>query len=235
MAEVLIVNPRKKRKRIKIKSKKNPGEEVLVLANPKRKRKAKRNPGLKTKGIVNLLFAFGGGLATEIIEKGLRLIKDKEGKSIIPAPIRTAAGPILSFIISPYLFKDKSEYITSGAIGAATVKIAEEIERKVLPQDIKQKLGLEEELGSFLLAKEDLPKELGEISEEDWDYVKKAIPYLLMHKKFYKPYDAIRTLPRGEVKIGEAQRSEAVGSGSILKETSLKGLDEEDLKILENL
>ncbi len=189
MAKVLLVNPRRKKRKTKRKkrARRNP-----VLANPsnprKRKRRARRNPSLLKKGGPGkLLFATLGGVLEKVGEVGLRMIKKQDGTPMIPRPLRVLAGPALGVLFGPAILKDKGEDLALGAVGAAGAEITEAIAEKVLPEDMKQKLGLSG-LGSLVLVKEEAQTpDIGQISDEEWQFVKEAIPFLIRYKRNQLP------------------------------------------------
>jgi|Deesub1362B_J571_1020462.scaffolds.fasta_scaffold00404_21 hypothetical protein len=185
MAKILLVNPKRKRKKTKRKkrARRNP-----ILANPanprKRKRRAKRNPSLlKRGGPGKILFATLGGVLEKVGEVGLRIFKKQDGTPMIPKPLRVLAGPAVGVLFGPAVLKDKGEDLALGAVGAAGAEITETIVEKVLPDDIKQKLGLSG-LGSLVLVKEEAQTpDIGQISDEEWQFVKEAIPFLIRYKR----------------------------------------------------
>jgi|GEM_PF-2448110 hypothetical protein len=171
MAETLLVNPRKRKKK---KTKKRKARRNTALVNPRKKRrKARRNPFRFKKpkvGVGDAIASVIGGTLQGLSEKLLTLFKKKDGNPVIPGPIRNVAFPVVSFIGSGMI--PKGEEVTLGAIGAAGEKVSMEILKKVLPQNIKSRFGLE---GIEISG-------LGELTPEDVAYLNKMIPYVMAYR-----------------------------------------------------
>jgi len=170
--ELLLVNPKRKKKR----ARKNLEEEIFLLnPNPRRKRRrAKRNPlgaGVGAKSVVGALV---GGMLQGIAERVLRSIRTKDGNEMIPAPIRTAAFPVVAYLLSGSLPMGKE--IALGSIGAAGEKVGTQLMRMALPQSTKRKLGLSdtEEVGTI--------PEIQGLSDDDREFIRQLIPYILEYK-----------------------------------------------------
>lgn len=198
MAETLLVNPEKKKKK---KTKKKRARKNVASVNPrKRKRKAKRNPSRFKKPKVKIgdvVASVIGGTLQGVSEKLLSLFKKQDGNPVIPGPIRNLALPVISFLGSGMIPKGKE--VALGAIGAAGEKVSTEILKKVLPQNIKSKLGLE---GIEISG-------LGELTPEDVAYLNKMIPYVMAYRhelERYLPEDIRRyksTISSGKMVPGE--------------------------------
>jgi hypothetical protein len=189
MEETLLINPRKRRKRRKRRARKNIEElialnprkrrrrarrniEEIIALNPRRRRRrVRRNPAIGG-DIGSLIAAIAGGAVQGISEKLLSLIRTKEDKEVIPAPIRNLAVPVLAFLGQNFIPKGKE--VALGAIGGASAKVGVEILKAILPEEQKAKLGLGE-------AKQ--IEGLGQLTEEDRTFIQKMIPYLLEYKK----------------------------------------------------
>ncbi|MFH8038914.1 MAG: hypothetical protein QXJ14_02795 [Candidatus Aenigmatarchaeota archaeon] len=151
MEEILVVNPKKKRK----KSRRNPkvskkktrkNIEEFFLVNPRRKvRRARKNPGK-----FEMTQALLGGVSVEILEKVMRIFKKKDGSQMIPDEIKPLLAGAASILLLKRVATDDA---ISGAIGATAAKVLEKIESRILPQNIKSALGLsgvEEEYYRYL-------------------------------------------------------------------------------------
>jgi hypothetical protein len=180
--ELLLVNPKRKKKR----ARKNL-EEGLFLLNPRRKRRrAKRNPlgaGVGAKSVVGALV---GGMLQGITERVLQSVKTKDGNEMIPAPIRTAAFPVVAYLLSGSLPMGKE--IALGSIGAAGEKVGTQLMKMALPQSVKTKLGL-----SGTEEEETIP-ELQGLSDDDKEFIRQLIPYILEYKD--KVNTALPSLPK---------------------------------------
>jgi hypothetical protein len=168
--ELLLVNPKRKKKR----ARKNLEEEIFLLNPRRRRRRAKKNPlgaGVGAKSVVGALV---GGMLQGVAERMLQSVKTKDGKEMIPAPIRTAAFPVVAYLLSGSIPMGKE--IALGSIGAAGEKVGTQLMKMALPQNIKTKLGL-----SGAEEGETIP-ELQGLSDDDREFIRQLIPYILEYK-----------------------------------------------------
>lgn len=229
--ETLLVNPRRKKRRVKKNIEEvlalNPRKrkrarkniEEVLLFNPRRRRRVKKNPVFGKMDLTSYAFALAGGAGTEIVEKVLRLIKTKDQqtqqeKIVIPSPIRTLAFPVLSFLLGKPILKKNAEPLILGSIGAATAKILEEIEKQALPPNVKAKIGFSG-LEQIKMLKEDLEG----LSEEDVEYVREMLPYILEAKRYIT--STYRSLPGEQLPPGGKK--------------PIKGIEEDLINLSKNL
>jgi hypothetical protein len=168
--ELLLVNPKRRKKR----ARKNLAEE-LILNPRRRRRRAKKNPlgaGVGAKSVVGALV---GGMLQGVAERMLQGIKTKDGNEMIPAPIRTAAFPVVAYLLSGSLPMGKE--IVLGSIGAAGEKVGTQLMKMAMPQNVKTKLGL-----SGTEENEETIPELKGLSDDDKEFIRQLIPYILEYK-----------------------------------------------------
>jgi len=169
--ELLLVNPKRKKKR----ARKNLEEELFLLNPRRRRRRAKRNPlgaGVGAKSVVGALV---GGMLQGLAERVLQTVKTKDGNEMIPAPIRTAAFPVVAYLLSGSIPMGKE--IALGSIGAAGEKVGTQLMKMVLPQNVKTQLGL-----SGTEENEETIPELQGLSDDDKEFIRQLIPYILEYK-----------------------------------------------------
>lgn len=181
--ELLLVNPKRRKKR----ARKNLEEELFLLNPRRRRRRAKRNPlgaGVGAKSVVGALV---GGMLQGVAERMLQGIKTKDGNEMIPAPIRTAAFPVVAYLLSGSIPMGKE--IALGSIGAAGEKVGTQLMKMALPQNVKTKLGL-----SGTEENEETIPELQGLSDDDKEFIRQLIPYILEYKD--KVNSALPSPPR---------------------------------------
>jgi hypothetical protein len=231
MEETLLINPRKRRKK---RARKNIEElvvlnprrrrrvrrniEEIIALNPRRRKRVKRNPAIRG-DIGGLIAAIAGGAVQGISEKLLSLIRIKENKEVIPAPIRNLAVPVLAFLGQNFIPRGKE--VALGAIGGASAKVGVEILKAILPEEQKAKL----ELGE---AKQ--IEGLGQLTEEDRTFIQKMIPYLLEYKREIESSKIpLMTSPQSKTFPAPAPGTPSEGRGPALK--GINGLENLSFRI----